>query len=151
MFQCYLTIIVLMSYLSYLVPQYSLCTIVRYMKCILLVLTNHRHYFSIISSYTIRIMCSFYYYTSYCIVTVHTFLPPFAFLVFNSTPWFSKPHIDINYWAYPHKLVRYQDKYPPDKYPSDKYPPDKYPPDKYPPDKYPRENTPRTYTHHSIK
>ena len=105
MFQCYLTIIVLMSYLSYLVPQYSLCTIVRYMKCILLVLTNHRHYFSIISSYTIHIMCSFYYYTSYCIVTVHTFLSPLAFLVFNSTPWFSKPHIDINYWAYPHKLV----------------------------------------------
>ena len=104
MVQCYLTIIVLMSYLSYLVPQYSLCTIVRYMKCILLVLTNHRHYFSIISSYTIRIMCSFYYYTSYSIVTVHTFLSPLAFLVFNSTPWFSKPHIDINYWDYPHKL-----------------------------------------------
>ena len=76
MVQCYLTIIVLISYLSYLVPQYCLCTIVRYMKCTLLVLTNHHHYFSIISSYTIRFMCSFYYYTSYCIVTVHTFLPP---------------------------------------------------------------------------
>ena len=76
MVQCYLTIIVLMSYLSYLVPQYSLCIIVRYIKFILLVLTNHRQYFSIISSYTIRIMCSFYYYISYCIVTVHTLPPP---------------------------------------------------------------------------
>ena len=34
MVQCYLTIIVLMSYLSYLVPQYSLCIIVRYMEYI---------------------------------------------------------------------------------------------------------------------
>ena len=32
MVQWYLTIIVLIYYLSYLVPQYSLCTIVRYMK-----------------------------------------------------------------------------------------------------------------------
>ena len=79
MVQCYLTIIVLMSYLSYLVPQYSLCIIVRYMKLILLVLTNHRQYFSIISCYTIRIMYSFYYYTSYCSVTVHTFPPPLHF------------------------------------------------------------------------
>ena len=79
MVQCYLTIIVLISYLSYLVPQYSLCTIVRYMKYILLFKTNHRQYFSIIFSYTIRIMYSFYYYTSYCIVTVHTFLPPLHF------------------------------------------------------------------------
>ena len=30
--------------------------------------------------------------------------PP-TFLVFNSTPCFSKPHIDINYWTYPNKLV----------------------------------------------
>ena len=94
----------LLYYLNVIMVQCYLTIIVRYMKCILLVLTNHRHYFSIISSYTIRIMCSFYYYTSYSIVTVHTFLSPLAFLVFNSTPWFSKPHIDINYWAYPHKL-----------------------------------------------
>ena len=103
MVQCYLTIIVLMSYLSYLVPQYSLCTIVRYMKCILLVLTNHRHYFSIISSYTIRIMCSFYYYTSYSIVT---FLSPLHFWSLIPHPGFQNHiiFIDINYWAYPHKL-----------------------------------------------
>ena len=92
-------------YLNVIMVQYSLCTIVRYMKYILLFLTNHRQYFSIISSYTIHIMCSFYYYTSYSIVTVHTFLLPLAFLVFNSTPWFSKLYIDINYWAYPHLLV----------------------------------------------
>ena len=101
MVQCYLTIIVLMSYLSYLVPQYSLCIIVRYMKFILLVLTNHRQYFSIIFSYTIRILLLHFILYCYC-----PYFPlPLAFLVFNSTAWFSKPHTDNNYWAYPHKLV----------------------------------------------
>ena len=105
--QYYLTIIVPLSYLSCLVPQYSLCIIVRYMKFTFVDLTKHRQYFSIISSYTIRIMFSFYYYTSYCIITVHTFPSPLTFQVFYSTPCFSKPHIiDINYCTYLVKLVQ---------------------------------------------
>ena len=94
-----------MSNLSCLVPQYSLCIFVRYMKFLFVDLTNHRQYFSIISSYTICMMFSFYYYTSYCIITVHTFPTPLTFPVFNSKPYFSKLHIDINYWAYLVKLM----------------------------------------------